>query len=66
MKLVVSLVLACLSVAGCSTKAWYGGLRASAAFECDKRPPTDRDSCRAQLNKMSYEQYEKQRTGPVR
>ena len=51
-----------LALAGCTTKAWYDAVQASAAAECNKKAPTDRDTCRAQLNTKSYEQYEEGRT----
>ncbi|MFO1324218.1 MAG: hypothetical protein U1F15_09140 [Burkholderiales bacterium] len=49
------------SRAGCSTRAWYGGLQAMAAGECNRRAPSDRDACAAQAHQMSYDQYQSAR-----
>ena len=58
----VIVALACVTCAGCSAKAWYGGVQAAAQNECRKQPGGDSDACRARTNTMSYESYERQRT----
>jgi hypothetical protein len=47
---------------GCSTQAWYEGLRISAESECYKLPPGAVAECLARLNKKTHEEYEKERT----
>jgi hypothetical protein len=53
-----------LALTGCSTQSWYEGLKLSAQNECRRQPSGDVESCLARVNKMSYEDYERQRTGP--
>jgi hypothetical protein len=52
-----------VSLGGCSTQAWYGGMKLSAENECRRRPSGDIDGCLARVNKMSYEEYERKRSG---
>ena len=47
---------------GCSTQAWYEGFKISAETECYKLPPGAAAQCLARLNKMTHEEYEKDRT----
>ena len=60
--LVVSLALVALA-AGCTTKAWYEGMRFRAESECRRQPPGDSERCLARLNTMSYEDYDRNRVG---
>ena len=64
----VSRGLACavcaLALAGCSTQAWYDGLKQSAQNECRRQTPGDVESCLARVNTMSYDEYERRRSGP--
>jgi hypothetical protein len=48
--LLLSVLLSLLPLAGCTTRAWYEGAKASAESECRKQPPG------------GYEDYEKERT----
>jgi hypothetical protein len=50
-------------VAGCSTEAWYEGMKFSAQDECRRLPPGDRDSCLTRVNTMTYGEYENTRRG---
>ncbi len=61
--LAVLLALAAVHVAGCSTKAWYEGMKTSAQNECRRKAPGEVDGCLSRLNTMSYEEYEKNRPG---
>jgi len=61
--LALSLALAAIHGAGCSTRAWYEGMKTSAQNECRRRAPGDVDACLSRLNTMSYEEYEKNRLG---
>ncbi len=64
----VPLLLACamgaLMLAGCTNQAWYEGLKLSAQNECRRQPPGELESCLARVNKMSYDEYERMRSGP--
>ena len=50
-----------LLLAGCTTQAWYAGVKISAENECNKQPPGAAADCLARLNKKTYEAYEKER-----
>ena len=56
-------VFASVTIAGCSTKAWYGGMKFAAENECRRQPPGEIEACLARLNTMSYEEYERKRSG---
>lgn len=60
--LLLSALLALLPLAGCSTRAWYEGARASAESECRRQPPGAYEDCMRRVNRQSYEDYEKERT----
>lgn len=65
MRLVSLLLLipvASLLLAGCSTRAWYEGARASAESECHRQPPGAYEDCMRRVNRQTYEDYEKERT----
>jgi hypothetical protein len=51
------------SIMGCSMKAWYGGVKFAAENDCRRRPPGEIDGCLARLNTMTYEEYERKRSG---
>ena len=53
-----------LVLTGCSTQAWYEGLKLSAQNECRRQPSGDIESCLARVNTMSYDDYERRRSGP--
>jgi len=48
---------------GCSMKAWYGGVKFAAENDCRRQPPGEIDGCLARLNTMTYEEYERKRSG---
>lgn len=48
---------------GCTTQAWYDGVKVGAANECRKQPPGAAEECLARLDKTKYDDYEKERTG---
>lgn len=58
----LSAFLASLLLAGCSTRAWYEGSRASAESECRRQPPGAYEDCMRRVNRQTYEDYEKERT----
>jgi len=57
------LLVAFAALAGCSAKTWYAGLQTSAENECRRLPPGESPSCLARVNTMSYEDYERKRSG---
>jgi hypothetical protein len=46
---------------GCTTGAWYEGMKRGAENECYKQPPGASQECLERLNKKSYNAYEKER-----
>lgn len=49
-------------LAGCSTQAWYDGVRMGAESQCAKQPPGADTACRDRLNKKQYDDYERERS----
>ena len=64
-QLIVSTFIAgaMLAAGGCTTAAWYEGMKRSAENECRRQPADESERCLARLNKKTYEEYEKERTG---
>jgi hypothetical protein len=60
--LLLLISMASLVLAGCSTRAWYEGARASAENECRRQPPGAYEDCMRRVNRQTYEDYEKERT----
>jgi len=50
-----------LLLGGCTTQAWYAGMKISAENECNKQPPGAAADCLSRLNKKTYDEYEKER-----
>jgi hypothetical protein len=59
---ILLLIVVTISI-GCTTKAWYEGVKQGAENECRIQPQAAMDSCLDRLNKRTYEDYEKERTG---
>ena len=57
------LIFTVFAVAGCTTKTFYAATRAMAENDCRRQPPSETESCLARVNKMSYEEYERKRSG---
>jgi hypothetical protein len=55
------LLPALLALAGCSSRAWYEGLRTSAENECRRLPPGGYEDCMARVHRQPYEAYEQER-----
>lgn len=49
-------------LAGCSSQAWYEGLRTRAAQECAQLPGSAYEDCMRRLPTQSYEDDEQQRS----
>ncbi len=60
----LTLIAVTLWLAGCSTEAWYEGMKRGAENACYQRPPSEIERCLARLNKKTYGEYEKERTHP--
>jgi len=56
-----SLACALLGATGCSTEAWYAGMKHRAENECNQQPFGEREACLARVNKMPHDAYEKER-----
>jgi len=52
-----------VAVAGCSTKAWYEGMRLGAQNDCRRQPSGEAEQCLSRVNTMTYEDYERKRQG---
>jgi len=61
--LAVSLVLVALASAGCTTRAWYEAARVHAQNECRRQPSGESETCLSRVNAMTYDDYERQRSG---
>jgi hypothetical protein len=61
---IVSINLCCIAflLGGCSTQAWYEGVKRSAEIECNKQPAGAIESCGSRVNKKTYDDYEKERS----
>ncbi|MDD2770427.1 MAG: hypothetical protein PHT19_17035 [Methylococcus sp.] len=59
----ISLALFIMAISGCTTKAWYEGTKQGAQNYCHSQPPSERERCLENLNKKTYEEYEKERSG---
>lgn len=59
--LIGALASAVLLIAGCTTQAWYEGMKQGAENDCNKQPPGAREQCLARLNKKTYDEYERER-----
>jgi hypothetical protein len=47
---------------GCTTAAWYEGMKTGAENECRQQQPGDAQDCLSRVNKKPYEDYEKERS----
>ncbi|MGA9394897.1 MAG: hypothetical protein WCA83_00445 [Azonexus sp.] len=56
------LALCCLLLSGCTTEAWYEGVRRGAESQCRQSIPADAEQCLSRLNTRSYDEYNKART----
>lgn len=46
---------------GCTTAAWYEGMKTRAENECRLQQPGAAEDCLSRVNRKSYEDYEKER-----
>jgi uncharacterized lipoprotein len=53
--------LATALLAGCSTQAWYEGVRRGAENDCNRQAPGAAEQCRAGVTTKNYDAYEKER-----
>lgn len=51
-----------MAVSGCTTHAWYESVRQGAENNCRSQPPSESERCLENLNKKTYDEYEKERT----
>lgn len=50
-----------LAISGCTTQAWYESVKQGAENNCRKQPPSESERCLENLNKKTYDEYEKER-----
>lgn len=50
-----------LLIIGCTTEAWYEGLKRSAENECRQLPQGESENCLSRVNKKTYREYENER-----
>jgi hypothetical protein len=58
----VRVVVLAILMTGCSTRAWYEGVRMGAQNRCAQQPPGADKACRDRLSDKPYDDYEKERT----
>lgn len=63
--LFIWLVLLIATISGCTTQAWYEGIKQGAENNCRKQPSSESERCLESLNKKTYETYEKERAGQI-
>jgi len=61
LKALISLTFLTLVISGCTTQAWYESVKQGAENNCRKQPPSESERCLENLNKKTYEEYEKER-----
>jgi hypothetical protein len=52
-----------LAGGGCTTQAWYEATKVGARNECRRQPSGDSETCLSRVNPLTYEDYERQRSG---
>lgn len=62
--LAVFLLLIAVAGGGCTTQAWYEATKVGARNECRRQPSSESESCLSRVNPLTYEDYERQRSGP--
>jgi hypothetical protein len=50
-------------MSGCTSQAWYEGVKEGANNNCRNQPPSEVNRCLDKLNNKTYEEYEKERSG---
>lgn len=58
----LSFAFCTMTISGCTTQAWYEGVKQGAENHCRSQPPGKSEQCLDKLNKKTYEQYEKERS----
>jgi hypothetical protein len=51
------------TTSSCTTQAWYEAVKEGAKNNCNNQPPSEAERCLDNLNKKTYEEYEKERSG---
>lgn len=57
-----TLALFSLLLCGCSTEAWYEGVKRGAESQCRQANPADSEQCLSRLNTKRYDEYDKARS----
>jgi hypothetical protein len=61
--LLSALAFGSLLLPGCTTEAWYEGVKRGADNQCRHAVPPDADQCLSRLNTRTYDEYRKARSG---
>lgn len=59
----LALVVGSLLLFGCTTEAWYEGVKRGAENQCRQSSPPDAEQCLSRLNTKNYDDYGKERSG---
>jgi len=59
----ISFAICTMAISGCTTRAWYEGAKQAAENNCRRQPPSESERCLENLNKKTYDEYEKERSG---
>jgi hypothetical protein len=59
---IISLVISILAIPGCTSRTWYEIVKQGAENNCRNQPPSESERCLENLNKKTYEEYEKERS----
>jgi hypothetical protein len=57
----IASILLLVTLAACSTQAWYEASKANAENRCRQQPAGEYDRCMERVNRQRYEDYEKDR-----
>jgi hypothetical protein len=57
----ISLAFSMIVISACTAQAWYEGVKQGAENTCRSQPPSESERCLENLNKKTYDEYEKER-----
>ena len=58
-----ALAFCSLLLSGCTTEAWYEGVKKGGENQCRQSSPADPEHCVSRLNNKPYDEYAKERSG---
>ena len=60
--IIVFTLIVIIPIVGCSKRAWYDGFKEGAKNNCRNQPESEMERCLENLNKRTYDEYEKDRS----